>query len=79
MQDVKTQRHRVAKTKKMLVTELRHRRLIADVLSRVTTTVEKLGHTAGEAVVENKVAPTCTADGSYDTVVYESELDRCLP
>jgi hypothetical protein len=41
MQEVKTQRHRVAKTKKMLVTELvevptsafdrlRHRRLMAD-------------------------------------------------
>ena len=29
-----------------------------------------LGHTAGEAVVENKVAATCTEDGSYDSVVY---------
>ena len=28
------------------------------------------GHTAGEAVVENNVAPTCEAKGSYDNVVY---------
>ena len=27
-------------------------------------------HTAGEAVIENKVAATCTEDGSYDSVVY---------
>ena len=27
-------------------------------------------HTAGEAVRENEVAPTCTAEGSYDEVVY---------
>ena len=28
------------------------------------------GHVAGEAVVENKVEPTCTNMGSYDSVVY---------
>ena len=32
--------------------------------------VAALGHTAAEAVVENKVDATCGADGSYDTVVY---------
>ena len=32
--------------------------------------VPALGHTAGEAVVENNVAATCTAEGSYDSVVY---------
>ena len=38
------------------------------------------GHTAGEAVEENRVEPTCTEDGSYDSVVYctvcESEISR---
>ncbi|MCD8312513.1 MAG: arabinogalactan endo-1,4-beta-galactosidase, partial [Firmicutes bacterium] len=28
------------------------------------------GHSAGETVIENSVAATCTADGSYDEVVY---------
>ena len=32
--------------------------------------VAALGHNAGEAVVENKVAPNCTEDGSHDEVVY---------
>ena len=32
--------------------------------------VDALGHTEGEIVVENNVAPTCTADGSYDNVTY---------
>jgi len=32
--------------------------------------VPALGHTAGEAVVENEVAATCTEDGSYESVVY---------
>ncbi|MBE6573657.1 MAG: hypothetical protein E7652_04595 [Ruminococcaceae bacterium] len=39
-----------------------------------------LGHTEGEAVIENNVEPTCTTDGSYDTVVYctvcKAELSR---
>ena len=36
-----------------------------------TTYVEKkeLGHTDGTPVIENNVDPTCTATGSYDTVV----------
>ena len=34
------------------------------------TTVGATGHTAGEAVVENEVAATCGASGSYDEVVY---------
>ena len=38
------------------------------------------GHTAGTVVVENEVAATCGADGSYDTVVYcsvcNAELSR---
>ena len=33
-------------------------------------TVAALGHTEGTAVVENNKAPTCTAEGSYDNVVY---------
>ena len=39
----------------------------------VTTSTEEiaaLGHTAGTEMTENNVAPTCTAEGSYDTVVY---------
>ena len=32
--------------------------------------VASLGHTPGEAVVENKVDPDCTTSGSYDSVVY---------
>ncbi|MBR4880817.1 MAG: hypothetical protein IKU19_02725, partial [Clostridia bacterium] len=42
--------------------------------------VEATGHTEGEAVAENNVAPTCTTDGSYDSVVYctvcNTELSR---
>jgi len=32
--------------------------------------IKALGHTDGEVVVENNVAPTCTVDGSYDNVTY---------
>ena len=43
-------------------------------------TVPALGHTEGAPVVENEVANSCTADGSYDTVVYctvcSSEISR---
>ncbi|MCD8099064.1 MAG: hypothetical protein LUE06_00590, partial [Oscillospiraceae bacterium] len=35
-----------------------------------TEAIAATGHTAGEAVVENEVAATCTEDGSYDSVVY---------
>ena len=42
--------------------------------------VDALGHTEGEIVVENNVAPTCTATGSYDNVIYctvcDAELGR---
>ena len=38
--------------------------------SYVADYVDKTGHTDGETVVENKVDATCTADGSYDNVVY---------
>ena len=33
-------------------------------------TISPLGHTPGEAVIENEKAATCTASGSYDSVVY---------
>ena len=38
--------------------------------SYVADEVAALGHTEGEAVVENEVDATCTAEGSYDSVVY---------
>ena len=38
--------------------------------SYVDTYVDALGHTAGETKVENEKSATCTADGSYDNVVY---------
>ena len=38
------------------------------------------GHTAGDTVAENEVAPTCINDGSYDNVLYctvcNGEIDR---
>ena len=41
---------------------------------------EATGHTPGEAVEENRVEPTCTEKGSYDSVVYcevcDAEIDR---
>mgnify|MGYP003289775087 CR=1 FL=1 len=44
------------------------------------TVVDALGHTNGAAVIENNVEATCTADGSYDTVIYctvcNEELSR---
>lgn len=45
-----------------------------------TEAIAALGHTAGEAVTENEVAPTCEKTGSKDTVVYcsvcNAELSR---
>ncbi|MBQ7874504.1 MAG: hypothetical protein IJ306_05015 [Oscillospiraceae bacterium] len=45
-----------------------------------TRETEAAGHTPGEAVVENEVAPSCETEGSYDTVVYcavcKEELSR---
>ena len=47
------------------------------------TTYEEIpatGHKKGEAVTENRTEPTCTKDGSYDSVVYcdvcKAELSR---
>ena len=44
------------------------------------TMKDALGHTEGEVVVENNVAPNCTEKGSYDNVVYctvcNAELSR---
>ena len=34
------------------------------------TTVAALGHTEGDAVVENNVASSCAAPGSFDNVIY---------
>ena len=36
----------------------------------VANEVVALGHTSGEEVVENELAPKCDEDGSYDQVVY---------
>ena len=35
-------------------------------------------HTPGEIIVENNVAPSCTAEGSYDNVIYCSGCDHEL-
>ena len=37
--------------------------------SYVADYVDALGHTAAEAVIENNVSPSCTTEGSYDSVV----------
>ena len=48
--------------------------------SYVADYTDALNHTAGETVIENEVPATCTADGSYDEVVYcttcNEELSR---
>ena len=48
--------------------------------SYVDNYVDAFGHTRDKEVVENYVEPTCTADGSYDSVLYcsvcSAELDR---
>ena len=48
--------------------------------SYVANYTDALNHTAGETVIENEVPATCTADGSYDEVVYcttcNEELSR---
>ena len=42
--------------------------------------ISAFGHTEGEIVIENNVAPTCTDDGSFESVVYctvcEEEISR---
>ena len=45
-------------------------------ISRETKTIEKKKHTPGGAIRENPVAPTCGADGSYESVVYCS-VEEC--
>ena len=40
--------------------------------------IPALGHKESEAVVENNVLPTCTVDGSYDSVVYCSVCNEEL-
>ena len=53
---------------------------VCDAVLEEQEEVAAKGHTEGEAVVENSVAPTCLTDGSCDHVVYctvcEAELDR---
>ena len=48
--------------------------------SKTVTDLPATGHTPGQPVEENRVAPTCTADGGYDTVVFctacSLELER---
>ena len=46
--------------------------------SYVDAQVAALGHTGGEAVIENKVAATCKAEGSYDEVIKCSVCDEEL-
>ncbi len=41
-----------------------------------TKEVAALGHTPGEAVKENEKDPTCTDEGSYDSVVYCTVCDE---
>ena len=56
------------------------RRICARCDAAETRTLEPLGHTRGEAVQENVVPATCSAEGSYDEVVYctvcNEELSR---
>ncbi|MBQ7956834.1 MAG: hypothetical protein IJ279_02260 [Clostridia bacterium] len=40
--------------------------------------IDALGHTAGEAVIENKADADCINDGSYDAVVYCTVCDKEL-
>ena len=39
-------------------------------ITLASTVIAATGHTAGSAVTENNVAPTCGSAGGYDTVVY---------
>lgn len=48
-------------------------------LNKVTLTLkERHVHTPKAAVIENKVNPTCTTDGSYDEVVYCSSCNEVI-
>lgn len=61
------------------LTEGKHCSVCNEVLV-AQTVVDALGHTNGDAVTENEVAPGCTTDGSHDEVVYctvcEAEVSR---
>ena len=61
------------------LTEGKHCSVCNEVLV-AQTVVSALGHTNGDIIVENNVDPTCTANGSYDNVVYctvcDTELSR---
>ena len=61
------------------LTEGKHCDLCGEVLVKQDM-VEALGHTGREAIKENRIAPTCTAPGSYDRVVYcavcDAEISR---
>ena len=39
-------------------------------ITLASTVIPAKGHTSGEAVIENRVEPTCTEKGSYDEVIY---------
>ncbi len=55
------------------------KRICANDASHVETrTIEATGHVPGETVIENAVAATCTAEGSYDEVVYCTECNTEL-
>ncbi len=43
---------------------------IGSASTTLTVEIAATGHTEADAVVENNVEPTCTEDGSYDSVVY---------
>lgn len=49
-----------------------------DVTDTIADAGSKLDHTPATAVEENRVEATCTADGSYDSVVYCSVCDTEL-
>ena len=61
------------------LTEGKHCSVCGEVLV-AQTVVDALGHTEGEAVIENNKDATCSAEGSYDSVIYctvcKTELSR---